>query len=88
MHGADTPEGYNRVLNTFNTEAGFNSNATGDRGRSVGVGQINFDAHPEYAKLNLRDPYINLGVARDIWNRQGPQNAYKTTWDRLGYSRQ
>jgi hypothetical protein len=53
-------------------ESGFNTNAHNTAGEdSRGLMQINVDAHPEYANLNLFDPQINANCAYEIFVQSG-----------------
>ena len=51
-------------------ESSFNTNAHNTSGEdSRGLMQINVDAHPHYAHLNLFDPQINCNIAYKIYQQ-------------------
>lgn len=54
-------------------ESSGNTDALNSSGReySVGLFQINLDAHPEYSEADRRDPVRNAQAALAIYNGQG-----------------
>lgn len=53
-------------------ESDFNTDAHNTSGEdSRGLMQINVNAHPQYANLNLFDPLINCMVAKEIYAQAG-----------------
>lgn len=54
-------------------ESSGNPNAVNwtSREHSVGLWQINLNAHPQYTDAQMRDPVQNARAALDIYNRQG-----------------
>jgi hypothetical protein len=83
---ARTPENVSRMWNTMNTESGFRDRP-GDRGTSIGIGQINMPSHPEFRGWNLHDPYVNARASGSVVRRQGFSGGYSTTSGRLNYPR-
>ena len=60
------------ALKIMSCESGLNTNALNLEGEnSQGLMQINLNAHPEYASLNLFDPLINCQVAYRIYEKSG-----------------
>lgn len=82
--GRKSPADVSRFWNTMNVESGFR-NKPGDRGTSVGIGQIHLPAHPEFKGWDLNDPYVNARAAGQVVKQQGFSGAYKTTSARFGY---
>ena len=55
-----------------NCESGYDTNAHNTTGEdSRGLMQINVNAHPQYANLDLFDPNINVIVAREVYLNSG-----------------
>ena len=62
----------NYAVKIMGCESGYNPNALNTQGEnSIGLMQINLDAHPEFSNLDLYDPLTNLKAAYQIFVKAG-----------------
>jgi Fe2+ or Zn2+ uptake regulation protein len=52
-------------------ESGWDENAVGDGGKSIGLMQIHTGFNPWARGMNLRNPFANMRAAYKIWKSQG-----------------
>ena len=65
-------------------ESGYNPEAVGDSGQSIGLFQIYLPAHPQYKKEDLMNIYFNTSEAYKIYQKSGWIN-WKNCSKRLGF---
>ncbi len=54
-------------LATINCESGFNAQAVGDHGTSIGVAQIHLPAHPDISEAEASNGIFSLNWMADQW---------------------
>ena len=52
-------------------ESGWNENAVGDGGNSIGLMQIHLPSHPWARGLNLKNPFVNMRAAMRVFKGAG-----------------
>lgn len=70
-------------------ESSGDPDAVGDvnRGRSIGLWQINLRAHPEYTEEELHDPQTNANAAFAVYQQAGNSFTPWTTFNTGAYSK-
>ena len=73
------------AVNVAQVESGWRTGARNTDGEdSRGLWQINVQAHPDYARLNLFDPQVNAYCAYQIWEHSKGWGPWRNAAKQLG----
>jgi len=73
------------AVNVAQLESGWHTDAHNTTGEdSRGLWQINVQAHPTYACLNLFDPQVNAWAAYQVWVDAGSWRPWRNAATKLG----
>jgi hypothetical protein len=81
--GVALREGLNadHFVGTIACESGFDPDAVGDQGTSLGLAQIHLPAHPDITRAEALDPYFSIDWMASQW--QADNASAWTCWRQL-----